>query len=54
MKIEEFREILNDISYVQHELYNSLESYHLGNGVSIQIENEQGDIYVDFYFEVMT
>jgi len=50
MKIEEFREILNDISYVKHELYNSLESYHLGNGVSIQIENEQGDIYVDFYF----
>jgi len=50
MKIEEFREILNDISYVQHEFYNSLETYHLGNGVSIQIENEQGGIYVDFYF----
>jgi hypothetical protein len=55
MKIEEFREILNDISYVKHELYNSLETYHLvhfqfGSAVSIQIENEQGDIYVDFYF----
>jgi hypothetical protein len=50
MKIEEFREILNDISYIHHELYNSLESYHLSNGVSIQIENGQGDIYVDFYF----
>jgi hypothetical protein len=50
MKIEEFREALNDISYVKHEFYNSLETYHLGNGVSIQIENKQGDIYVDFYF----
>jgi len=50
MKIEEFREALNDISYVKHEFYNSLETYHLGNGVSFQIENEQGDIYVDFYF----
>ena len=50
MKIEEFREILNDISYVKHEFYNSLETYHLGSAVSIQIENEQGDIYVDFYF----
>ena len=46
MKIEEFREILNDISYA----YNSLETYHLGDAVSIQIKNEQGDIYVDFYF----
>jgi hypothetical protein len=55
MDINILREILNDVGYIQHEFNNSLETYHLvsasfGDAVSIQIKNEQGDIYVDFYF----
>jgi Mor family transcriptional regulator len=50
MKIEEFREILNDVGYIQHEFNNLLETYYLGLGVTICIKQEQGDIYVDFYF----
>ena len=50
MNINILREILNDVGYIQHEFNNLLETYYLGSGVTIRIEQEQGDIYVDFYF----
>lgn len=63
MDINTLREILNDVGYAvigsdanaadgiddKHE-FNLLEKYYLGLGVAICIEQEQGDIYVDFYF----
>ena len=50
MDINTLREILNDVGYAKHEFNNLLEKYYLGSGVTICIEQEQGDIYVDFYF----